>query len=206
MGIANPSAFPPSTNTSGQSGWSYIVDRLIDRPGQTYVTLAHTRPEHLSPRSIEALCYLMAKMGILTREGRGTEALFRVAANGLDKIPSRWRHEGLPGNGQHLRSHGDKSQGFGGVAKLAPEARPALSPLKGKPVELADNIMKTPSGKFIVIPDAPAPPATLKPETIKAAEEAYTEACIVALVGGKPRRFPISVAKSLYQQFKEIFE
>jgi hypothetical protein len=193
---------------SNQSGWSYIVDRLIDQPGQSYVSLAHGRPAHLSPRSIEALCYSMAKLGILEKQGKGGSAMFRVARDGLDRVPSGWRHEGLPGNGQFERNKAAASKPAA-VARLAPEARAPLSPVKGKPVELHDDapVLK-PGGHFqgVDLKTGGASPEALQLAAKVAAEKAYTEATIILIVGETPRRFPISVAKSLYRQLKDIFE
>ena len=113
----------------------------------------------------------------------------------------------MPGVGQGERERGENAKGPAAVARLPVEQRAPLAPLKGKPVELPDGVVKTPSGRFLVVKDPPPTPAPAPaPEAVKAAEARYTEACIVLIIGDKPRQYPISVAKSLYKQLREIFE
>jgi hypothetical protein len=191
---------------SNQSGWSYIVDRLIDKPGQTFVSLAHGRPAHLNARSIEALCYTLTKLGVLEKSGKGGSALFRVAKFGLERIPANWRHEGLPGAGFGERGQA-KGKGPAAVARLAPEDRAPLSPLKGRPVELPDSA-PTPRPSdlgAIELKAGGASPEALQAAQKARAEAAYTEATIILIQGGQPRRYPISVAKEMHRQLKEIF-
>jgi hypothetical protein len=191
---------------SNQSGWSYIVDRLIDKPGQTFVSLAHGRPYHLNPRSIEALCYTLTKLGVLEKSGKGGSALFRVAKLGLERIPSNWRHEGLPGAGLGDRDKAN-SAGPAAVARLDPKDRAPLSPVKGKPVELHESApTKKPDHLNPVLATGGASPEAMQLAAKVAAEKAYTEPTIILIVGETPRRFPTSVAKSLYKQLKEIYE
>jgi len=203
--VATPPAPIVKSNPSTQSCWSYIVDRLIDIPGQTIASLAVGRPDHLSDKSIEAVAFKLAKDGILIREGRGMASLFRVAPNGLDRIPNTWRHEGSPGNGQNPRAQRSHTKGFGDVAKLPPEARAPLSPLKGKPVELPDKVITTPSGKHLIMPpEAPRPAPS--PEAVKAAEAKYIGPTVTIVVGGKPRAYPLAVAKEIYRELRAFFE
>jgi hypothetical protein len=189
---------------SNQSAWSYVVDKLIDKPGQTMLSLCFGRPAHLSPRSIEATLYALAKKGILERNGKGQTALWRVSKSGLDNVKASWSHQGLPGAGQGQRGQRSDSKGFAGVARLEPEQRAPLSPLKGKPVELHEDapVIK-PGGHFTPVTPPKEGPS---PEAIKAAEASYVGPHVIVDWGGTARKLPLAVAKSLHKQLKEFFE
>jgi hypothetical protein len=201
--MANPQRNIPDVNHgSTQSAKAYVIERLIDKPSQTYVSLMHGRPAHLSTSTIQNTCYGLAAAGILTKEGHGDTALFRITPNGLELLPKDFNSEGRPGAGAagESRNGSTHSNGPAAVSRLPVEHRTPLAPVKGAPVDLGDRIIKR-AGHLGAVPAKPVDPA------IKAQVEAqYTGPVVGILVGGKLRHYPVSVAKEMYKQLKEFFD
>lgn len=134
-----------------------------------------------------------------------------------------------------MREHGGKSKGFAKVATLPPEERVPLSPIKGRPEPLPEaaiqrelakdstfaRAMRVPGSPIgstgaasVVSPAqkesvfrpefgaAPDPKAAPPPAPPKVLDEPH----IVIQGQDGPKRYPLSHAKALYRQLKEIFE
>jgi hypothetical protein len=202
--LVNPYRHIPEVNHgSTESSMSYVINRLIDMPGQTYISLSHGRPAHLSPNTIQTVCYKLVTEGICEKEGHGDTALFRITPHGLDKLPKDFNTQGRPGAGGagQARNGSTHSKGPGSVSQLPIEARAPLAPVKGKPAELHEGAVIKRSGHLGAVPMKEGLPAEIK----AAVEAQYNGPMVILLVGEKPRQYPVAIAKQMYAQLKEFF-
>jgi hypothetical protein len=202
-GMPNPQRNIPDVNhSSSQSAKGYIIDRLIDKPGQTYISLAYGRPAHVTPSTIQTACYTLTTAGVLTKEGHGDTAIFRVAQDGLGKLSPNFDGKGRPGAGGagEERDGSTHTKGPAGVSRLPVEHRAPLTPVKGAPIDLGDRAIKR-TGHLGAVP-----PKQPDPEVKAAIEAQYTGPVVGILVGGKLRHYPVSIAKEMYKQLKEFFD
>jgi hypothetical protein len=175
-----------SENKSVKSGWSYVLDCLIEvHPAGLFPTEMHDkRPEHLNTLSIEKDCSRLFKLGVLRRVKERIPGQrmprARYFVDNLDKLPSNMRYEGSPGSGQGVRIYKGRVEV---VEKVTPD-HPAYEP----PQPLAASTQPVPHP-----PHPPVPPQHSGPYF-----GINTSKGLVKLT--------LRDAKIMYEQLKEIFE